>query len=114
MVAGSMEEIATAVGSSVASATNIALKFPTVNGAGSLPEPDVVGMAFAIPVGNVSAPIVGNNGVWVIAPTSSTDAAAKSDYLTEQTTLLSRARGAATIRISNAMMDAADLEDNRN
>jgi len=114
MATGSLEEIATAVGSSVASATNIALKFPTISGAGSSPEPEVVGMAFAIPVGNVSAPIVGNNGVWVIAPTSSTDAAAKSDYLTEQTTLLSRARGAATIRISNAMMDAADLEDNRN
>ena len=114
MATGSLDEIATNVGASVASATNIALKFPTVSGAGSLPEPEVVGMAFAIPVGNVSAPIVGNNGVWVIAPTSTTDAVVKSDYLTEQTTLLSRARGAATIRISNAMMDAADLEDNRN
>jgi hypothetical protein len=114
MATGSLDEIATSVGSSLASATNITLKFPTVSGAGSLPEPEVVGMAFAIPVGNVSAPIVGNNGVWVIAPTSTTDAVVKSDYLTEQTTLLSRARGAATIRISNAMMDAADLEDNRN
>ncbi|MBN31145.1 MAG: hypothetical protein CL845_04000 [Crocinitomicaceae bacterium] len=114
MATGSLEEIAADVESSVASATNIAMKSPTISGAGSLPEPKVVGMAFAIPMGNISAPIVGANGVWVIAPTSSTDAVDKSDYLTEQTTLLSRARGAATVRISNAMMDAANLEDNRN
>ena len=114
MATGSLEEIASSVGGSVASATNVALKFPTISAAGAQAEPEVVGMAFAIPVGNVSAPIVGNNGVWVIAPTSSTEAAEKADYLTEQTTLLSRARGAATIRMSNAMMDAANIEDNRN
>lgn len=114
MASGSLDEIASSVGGSVASATNVALKFPTISAAGAQPEPEVVGMAFAIPVGNVSAPIVGNNGIWVIAPTSSTEAAEKTDYLTEQTTLLSRARGAATIRMSNAMMDAANIEDNRN
>ena len=114
MATGTLEEIASSVGASVASATNVALKFPTISTAGSLPEPEVVGLAFAVPVGNVSAPIIGNNGIWVIAPTSGTEATPKSDYLSEQTTLLSRARGAATVRISNAMMDAADLEDNRN
>lgn len=114
MATGTLEEIASSVGASVASATNVALKFPTISTAGSLPEPEVVGLAFAVPVGNVSAPIIGNNGIWVIAPTSATEATPKSDYLSEQTTLLSRARGAATVRISNAMMDAADLEDNRN
>ena len=81
MATGSLDEIATSVASSVASATNVALKFPTVSGAGSLPEPEVVGMAFAIPVGIVSAPILVNNGVWFIAPTSTTDEVVKSDYL---------------------------------
>jgi peptidyl-prolyl cis-trans isomerase D len=114
MTTGSLDEIAEAVGAKVSTASNVSLKFPTISGAGSQAEPEVVGMAFAIPVGNVSNPIVGNNGVWVIAPTSSTEAATKNDYLSEQTTLISRARGAATIRLSNAMLEAANIEDNRN
>jgi len=114
MTTGSLDEIAEAVGAKVSTASNVSLKFPTISGAGSQPEPEVVGMAFAIPVGNVSNPIIGNNGVWVIAPTSSTEAVTKNDYLSEQTTLISRARGAATIRLSNAMLDAANIEDNRN
>ncbi len=111
---GSLDEIATAIGSSVKAASNIALKFPTVSAAGAKPEPKVVGRAFAIANGEVSMPIVGENGVWVIAPTSSTEAAEKSDFLSEQTSLLARARGAVTQRISNAMLDAAELTDNRN
>ena len=111
---GSLDEIAAAIGSSVKAASNIALKFPTVSAAGAKPEPEVVGRAFAIANGEVSMPIVGENGVWVIAPTSSTEVAEKSDFLSEQTSLLARARGAVTQRISNAMLDAAELTDNRN
>lgn len=114
MKTGTLDEIATAVGAKVATASNISLKFPTVSGAGAQAEPEVVGMAFAIPVGNLSSPIVGKNGIWVIAPTSSTEAAGKGDYLSEQTSLLARARGAATTRISNAMLEAANVKDNRN
>ncbi len=114
MSEGSLDEIAAAIGSSVKAASNIALKFPTVSAAGAKPEPEVVGRAFAIANGEVSMPIVGENGVWVIAPTSSTEAAEKSDFLSEQTNLLARARGAVTQRISNAMLDAAELTDNRN
>ena len=114
MEQGSLEEIATAIGSSVKAASNIALKFPTVSAAGAKPEPEVVGRAFAISNGEVSLPIIGENGIWVIAPTSSTEAAEKNDFLSEQTSLLARARGAVTQRISNAMLDAADLTDNRN
>ena len=114
MKTGTLEEIAASVGASKATASNVSLKFPTISAAGSQAEPEVVGMAFAIPVGNVSNPIIGTNGVWVIAPTSTSEATVKNDYLTEQTTLLSRARGAAAIRLSNAMMDAGNLQDNRN
>ena len=114
MAQGTLEEIATAIGSSVKAASNIAMKFPTVSAAGARPEPEVVGRAFAINSGELSTPIVGENGIWVIAPTSSTDATDKTDFLSEQTSLLARARGAVTQRISNAMLDAAELTDNRN
>lgn len=111
---GSLDEIAAAIGSSVKAASNIAMKFPTVSAAGAKPEPEVVGRAFAIATGEMSTPIIGENGIWVVAPSSSTEPAEKSDFLSEQTSLLARARGAVTQRISNAMLDAAELTDNRN
>ena len=114
MGSGTLEEIATAVNTKVLTATSIALKFPTIKGAGSLAEPKVVGLALAIPVGNISQPIVGENGVWVISPSSVAEAAEKTDFLSEQSNLLARARGAVTLRISNAMLEAANVVDNRN
>lgn len=114
MNSGTLEEIGQAVDAKVLTAANISLKFPTITGSGASAEPEVVGQAFAIPAGNISQPIVGNNGVWVIAPKSATMAADRADYLAEQTSLLSKARGAVTVRISNAMLEAANLEDNRN
>ena len=77
-------EIAASIGTNVLTATDMALKFPTIKGAGALPEPQVVGTAFAIPIGNMSQPIVGANGIWVVAPTSIREAAEKSDFLSEQ------------------------------
>ena len=114
MAEGTLEQIAEAVASTVESASGISLKNPRISEAGSLGEPEVVGKAFAIPVGNISAPIIGNNGVWVIAPTQVAEAVEKTDFLTEQTNLLNRARGASTIRLNNAMLEAAGLQDNRN
>jgi len=113
MATGTMEEVAAAIGGQVLTASDVALKFPTLKGAGALPEPEVVGTAFAIEVGNMSQPIIGANGVWVVAPSSIREAAEKTDFLSEQSSALARARGAATLRISNAMLEAADLEDNR-
>lgn len=113
MSTGTLSEIAASIGTNVLTATDMALKFPTIKGAGALPEPQVVGTAFAIPIGNMSQPIVGANGIWVVAPTSIREAAEKSDFLSEQSSGLARARGAATLRISNAMLEAAQLEDNR-
>jgi len=113
MSSGTLQEVAAAIGTNVLTATDMALKFPTIKGAGALPEPEVVGTAFAIPVGNMSQPIVGANGIWVVAPASIREAAEKTDFLSEQSSGLARARGAATLRISNAMLEAAELEDNR-
>jgi peptidyl-prolyl cis-trans isomerase D len=113
MGSGTLEEIATAVNTKVLTTNNMALKFPTIKTAGALAEPEVVGLALAIPIGNISQPIVGENGVWVISPISIAEADEKTDFLTEQSNLLARARGAATLRVSNAMLEAANVVDNR-
>jgi hypothetical protein len=62
----------------------------------------------------MSMPIIGNNGVWVIAPTSVTEAADKTEFLTEQTDLVTKARNGLSLAISNAMREESNVEDNRN
>jgi hypothetical protein len=63
--------------------------------------------------GTVSPAIAGEVGVWAISTTKVNEAAEKTDFTNEKLNLLSRARGGAYARISNAMLEAADLEDLR-
>ena len=68
MDGASLEEVAEAVGETVKTGRDLSVKFPTVRGSGASTEPKVAGAALSIPVGNMSSPIVGTHGVWVIAP----------------------------------------------
>lgn len=109
-----LEDISTAIDEPVRTAINANLKNGNVSGSGAASEPKVVGMAFSIPEGNMSSPIVGNHGVWVIAPQKVTEAAEKEDYFEEQTTLATRARSGLALSITNGMKEASDVVDNRN
>jgi hypothetical protein len=113
MADGSLEDIAAAVGSSVQMASNVALKFPTIRTVGTAAEPQVVGAALAFDAGTISTPIEGENGIWVISPVSVTEPTEKTDFLTEQTTLLSRARGGFEARLLAAMQEKGGLKDIR-
>ena len=59
-------------------------------------------------------PIIGNNGVWVIAPSSITEAAEKTDFLSEQSALVTIARKGLSLAITNSMRDGSDVIDKRN
>lgn len=110
-----LEAVAAAVGMSVKSASNVTLKSSTIASSGAGPEPKVAGLAFAIPKDNMSLPIVGDHGVWVIAPSSdiiSTDV--PEDLFQQQDQATSRLRGGAANKMFNAMKEGADLEDQRN
>ena len=61
----------------------------------------------------MSSPIVGKQGVWVIAPQNVTEAGSKDSYLDEQSTLASRARTNFPFTVLNTMQKAAGIEDNR-
>ena len=113
MDGASLEEIAEAVGETVKTARDLSIKFPTLRGSGAGVEPKVAGAAFAIPVGNMSSPIVGKEGVWVIAPQSVADAGSKDSYLEEQSNLASRARTNFPFTVLSTMQKAAGVEDNR-
>lgn len=114
MAGTDLATIASANGVQVQSASKVALKFPTVRGAGAKAEPVVVGTAAGIAPGLVMGPIVGENGVWVISTNDVVEAPEKTDFLTEQTSILARARGAFTQRVVNAMLKEEGVEDNRN
>ena len=114
MTGGDLDEVAAAAGATVKTALNVNIKTSVVAGSGASAEPEVAGLAFSIPVGEMSNPIVGNHGVWVIAPSSVTEAADKTDFLTEQTALVTKALNGFSLSILNAIRDGSDVVDARN
>jgi peptidyl-prolyl cis-trans isomerase D len=109
-----LEEIALEIGGSVRTAFNASTNTAAISGSGAGAEPKVVGSAFSIPVGNMSSPIEGNHGVWVIAPQSVTEAEEKTDFLDEQSALVSNTRSGVAISIGNEMREASEVVDSRN
>ena len=114
MNGANLEEVARAVKSTVKTALNVNLNKATISGSGASAEPEVAGLAFSIPVGEMSNPIIGNHGVWVIAPESITEAEEKSDFLTEQSALATKARSGLSLAITNAIRDESNVIDDRN
>ena len=120
MQGSSLEDIAEKAGDQVNAAAGISLKTPSISGAGGAPEPDVVGAAFALPLNTLSDPIQGANGVWVISPTLRNEVEATGDFKSEVSGLNDRTyfrnlpiSSGASVRLSNAIRDKADVEDLR-
>ena len=112
------EEIAGAAQSRVRKANAVKFNQFNVPGAGSGREPEVLGMAFALNVGQMSEPIVGTLGVWVVAPTEEVVAAEEQAYYAEELTNLltnwqNRAKSTTTTGFYGAMKGEANIEDNR-
>ena len=84
---------------------------PVLPGAGN--EPEVVGSVFALDEGQVSQPIEGKKGVYVVELVKRHEAPAMNSYkgIAEQETL-SRRRTAAT-RAYEALKKKAEIEDKR-
>jgi peptidyl-prolyl cis-trans isomerase D len=110
-----LDAVAADASLTVKTASNITLKSATISGSGSGPEPKVAGLAFAIPKDNMSLPIVGENGIWVIAPSTDVITTDVPENLFEQQdAATSRLRGGAPVKMFNAMKEGADVEDQRN
>ena len=90
MSGATLEEVAEKAGSRVSTASGVSLKFPSIQGAGGNPEPDVIGAAYALPLNEVSAPIQGANGVWVIAPVTRNEVEASGDFASQVNSLNDR------------------------
>jgi len=106
----SLASLATANKVTVMNAVDLTLSNPALPGAGF--EPKVVGTAFASKVGQVSKPIDGNSGVYVVVTKAVTKAPAIKDFKEQVTQLSAQAKGNAG-RIMSALRNEADIEDNR-
>lgn len=106
----SLASLASANKVTVMNALDLTLGNPALPGAGF--EPKVVGTAFASKVGQVSKPIEGNSGVYVVVTKAVTKAPAIKDFKEQVTQLSAQAKGNAG-RIMTALRNEADIEDNR-
>lgn len=113
MNSGTLDDVATAIEGAKKTATNINKNTGVVTGSGiSTKEPQVVGLAFAIPSGEMSNPIQGEDGIWVIAPTEMTPAAEKEEYVTDQDAVQKTVEN-KWFQVYSSMRDKAGVDDTR-
>lgn len=106
-----LQELASQMGTDVQAADNITFTSSSIPGAGI--EPNVVAKAYSMEVGQLSVPIKGNNGVYVIQITQKTPPASPSVASNKD----SYTRGLVS-RIDNgfvfsAIKNESDITDNR-
>lgn len=106
-----LEEIAESQGQSVRSSNGINMKNPTISGAGR--EPKVVGVAFGLDEGEMSSPIDGVNGVYVVETVKKTAANELPTYQGIAERLGNAKATAANTALYNALKEAAEIDDNR-
>lgn len=109
-----LNEIASQFSVSVQNASAINMANPLIPGAGE--EPKVVGAAFALEEGEVSEPIVGQKGVYVIQLTKRVESPALASYknaaVKETQTRVQKLQNPNN-DVIKALKDAKDIEDNR-
>lgn len=113
MNGNSLEDVATAVEGKKQTARNITKASGVVSTSGiSDKEPKVIGLAFAIPSGEMSIPIQGEAGIWVLAPVEVTAAPEKDEYVTDQDNVQKVIKRNGT-RIYGSMIKKAKVNDGR-
>lgn len=106
-----LEQIAQSNNASVQTAGAVNLKNPTLAGGGN--EPEVVGAAFGLEQGQISRPIAGNRGVYVIEVTSVNPAPAMESYRSYAIQQTQQKRQGIEDRVFEALRKNAKIEDNR-
>ncbi|TCK67416.1 peptidyl-prolyl cis-trans isomerase D [Winogradskyella wandonensis] len=109
--ASTLADIAKNQGQTVKTANGLKMKTPTIAGAGS--EPKVVGAAFGLKQGEVSKPIEGERGVYVIEVTRINEATRLDNYAAVLSRLNNARKNAVQSKVYSALEAAAEIEDNR-
>ena len=110
---GSLDEIAKAYGdnANVYTSTDLKLSSSTLPNVGFAPE--AVGKAFAMKEGQVSEPVITDNGVVIIEAQSVTPAAEIADYATYKDQVKQQQESRVSFNITEAVEENANIEDKR-
>ncbi|MEM1328843.1 MAG: peptidylprolyl isomerase [Bacteroidota bacterium] len=103
--------VASQYSTEVDTATNVSFSSAFLPGLGS--EPKVISTAFMSEVGTVSAPIAGNNGVYVISVTNKPQNTTPANVPQLRRSIAGNVRNQASTNIVQGFRKYADIEDNR-
>lgn len=106
-----LSQIASNNNTSVETVNAVNLQNPTIAGAGN--EPKVVGAAFSLEEGEVSQPIAGNRGVYVVELTGVNPAPDLESYRVYANQQTATRRQQVEEKLFQALKQNADIEDNR-
>lgn len=106
-----LEAVAQKAGAQVAEATDVVFAGGTITKIGV--EPKVVGKAFGLAAGKTSGLIDGKTGVFMIRTKAVTKSPDLPNYSMYTNRMKAESRGMVSQRLSTALKDAADIEDNR-
>ena len=76
-------------------------------------EPNIVGAFYGTDKGQLSKPIVGNSGVFVVSTEEVKESGAPKDYTALKKQLESQLQPRASFEVYNALKDLAEIEDHR-
>ncbi len=109
----SLEDLAKLFGKDASVNTSSDLKMNTTTLPGIGFDPIVFGSVFALENGKRSKPLIGENGVVMVDLQTKTPAPAIADFSIFKSQLLQTQNGRGSFYISEALKDAAKVEDNR-
>ncbi len=106
-----LASLASEMGLEVKEASQVQFANTYVSGIGL--EPFIVGAAMNLPLETISGPYIGENSVFVISVTNREDADPDEDLGPIESRLAFSLQSRATYEAYNAMIDKADIKDNR-
>ena len=108
---GSLDDISSSQNQTIQTALAVNMKNPVLSGTGN--EPNVVGYAFGIDEGVTSKGIIGNNGVFYVKVDRIKYANVMSNYQNYMNFLNSITLGSYNSKVYEALLESAEIEDNR-
>ena len=107
----SLEDISSSENQTIQTALSVNMKNPVLSGTGN--EPNVVGHAFGTDEGETSNGIIGNKGVFYIKVDKIRYANVMSNYQNYINFLNSITLGSYSSKVYEALLESAEIEDNR-
>jgi len=105
-----LEDLANAIGVGVKPASGVSFANPNLGGS---QEPEVVAKALTLEGGQMSTPLKGEKGVYVVQVESIVDPMEVEDYQSEKRSVASRFESRAQGGVYQALKEKADVKDER-